>query len=291
MNARLVHPGRPVHPDPPRRRVELGVHADDDVALLEPEPEQRLQPVRPDARGPRPASEQRPPELDRPVDRVVQLPGGLARERQAHDVARARPRPRRGRGARQRGGSASPSRRSSSPASGPVTLIAASDIVRSMTWTRRPHVSIQSRSHISALAAPPDVKRQHEPGLGLAQDHPVVHDVAALVEQQRVARAAGLDVRDVARVDPLQRLDDVRPADDELAERAHVADRDALADGPVLARPRRRSATAATSRRSGPSGRRARGARRGAASAGRRRPSTSAAASAERDLAGARVGR
>ena len=39
-----------------------------------------------------------------------------------------------------------------------MTLIAASDIVRSMTWTRSPHVSIQSRTHISALAAPPDVK-------------------------------------------------------------------------------------------------------------------------------------
>ena len=42
-------------------------------------------------------------------------------------------------------------------ASGPVTLIAASDIVRSRTWTRRPQSSIQSRTHISALAAPPDV--------------------------------------------------------------------------------------------------------------------------------------
>ena len=53
-------------------------------------------------------------------------------------------------------------------------------------------------------------ERQDEPGLGLAQDHPVVHDVAALVEQQRVARAAGLDVGDVARVEPLEELDDVR---------------------------------------------------------------------------------
>jgi 1-deoxy-D-xylulose-5-phosphate reductoisomerase len=41
--------------------------------------------------------------------------------------------------------------------------------------------------------------------------------VAALVEEKRVARTADLDVRDVARVDPLERLDDVRPADDELA--------------------------------------------------------------------------
>ena len=58
---------------------------------------------------------------------------------------------------RKRGGSKSPRRPSSSEANGPVTLIAARDIVRSMTWTRSPHVSIQSRSHISALAAPPDV--------------------------------------------------------------------------------------------------------------------------------------
>ena len=104
-----------------------------------------------------PGVHQRPPQLDRPVDRVVQLEGRLAGERQPHDVARhagdlgadvAR-----GTAAAPRGRAAA----SSSPASGPVTLIAARDIVRSITWTRRPHVSIQSRSHISALAAPPDV--------------------------------------------------------------------------------------------------------------------------------------
>ena len=135
---------------------------------------------------------------------------------------------------RKRGGSASPARCSSVPASGPVTLIAASDIVRSRTWTRRPQTSIQSRSHISALAAPPDVNDSTNRVSALAQDHPVVHDVAALVEQQRVARPAGLDVRDVARVDPLEQLHDVRAGDDQLAERRHVADRDALADRPVF---------------------------------------------------------
>ena len=123
-------------------------------------------------------------------------------------------------------------------------------------------------------------ERQHEPGLRLAQDHAVVHDVAALVEQQRVARAAGLDVRDVARVEPLEGLDDVRPGHDELAERADVADRDALADGPVLGDgvavvPRPPPAAEAVHPRA-----RARGARRGAACAGRRRRVTSAAASA-----------
>ena len=75
---------------------------------------------------------------------------------------------------------------------------------------------------------------EHEPGLRLAQDHPVVHDMAALVEQQGVARAAGLDVGDVARVEPLQGLDHVRAGHDELAERADVAERDAFADRPVL---------------------------------------------------------
>ena len=41
---------------------------------------------------------------------------------------------------------------------GPVTLIAPRDIVRSSTCTRRRHVSIQSRTHISAADAPPEVK-------------------------------------------------------------------------------------------------------------------------------------
>ena len=56
------------------------------------------------------------------------------------------------------GGSARPTRCSSSPASGPVTLMAASDIVRSRMCTCIAQVSAQSRNHISAFAAPPDVK-------------------------------------------------------------------------------------------------------------------------------------
>ena len=87
---------------------------------------------------------------------MVQLERCLAGERQAHDVARdagdvgadvaeeAR-----------RVGQAGAAQQV--PASGPVTLIAASDIVRSRTWTRSPQTSIQSRIHISAFAAPPDV--------------------------------------------------------------------------------------------------------------------------------------
>ena len=84
---RLLHPDRPVHPEPARRRVELGVHPDDDVALLEPQPEQRLEAVRPDPEV-RAEVQQRAPQLDGAVDRVVELEGGLAGERQAHDVAR-----------------------------------------------------------------------------------------------------------------------------------------------------------------------------------------------------------
>ena len=77
-------------------------------------------------------------------------------------------------------------------------------------------------------------ERQHEPVLGFAQDHPVVHDMAALVEEERVARATGLDVAHVARIEPLQEPDHIRPGDDQLAERADVPNRDRLANRPVL---------------------------------------------------------
>ena len=104
-----------------------------------------------------PSVQQRPPQLDRAIDRVVELEGGLARERQAHDVARdagdiGADVAEEARRVGQTGAAPAASRRA-----GPVTLIAASDIVRSRTWTRRPQTSIQSRTHISALAAPPDV--------------------------------------------------------------------------------------------------------------------------------------
>ncbi len=85
MNRGLLHPDRPVHPDPPRRRIELGVHPDDDVALLEAEPEQGLEAVRADSKVAAELGE-RPPQLDRAIDRVVELEGRLAREREAHDV-------------------------------------------------------------------------------------------------------------------------------------------------------------------------------------------------------------
>ena len=58
--------------------------------------------------------------------------------------------------------------------------------------------------------------------------------MAALVEQQHVATAAGADVVDRRRVDPLQSFDDVGTRHDHLAERRHIAERDTLANGPVL---------------------------------------------------------
>jgi hypothetical protein len=67
-------------------------------------------------------------------------------------------------------------------------------------------------------------ERENEPRLGLAQDHPVVHHVATLVEQECVARASGLDVGDVAGIEPLQRLNGVRAGHDELAERRHITE-------------------------------------------------------------------
>ena len=278
MNARLLHADRPVHAEAARRRVELGVHADDHVALLEPQPEQRLQAVRPDAEV-RAEVHERPPQLDRPVDRVVQLEGGLAGERQAHDVARD---------AGDVGVDVAEEARRVGEAGAPQQLPGERPRDVDRGEGHRPVQDVDAEAPGLDPVADPHLgvgraagrEGQDEPRLGLAQDHPVVHDVAALVEQQRVARAAGLDVRDVARVEPLQRLDDIRSGHDELAERATRRRARRPRGRPSTRRRRRRSATAATSRRTGPSGPRARGARRGAASVGRRRSYVSAAASA-----------
>jgi hypothetical protein len=86
-------------------------------------------------------------------------------------------------------------------------------------------------------------ERQHEAGLRLAQDHAVVHDVATLVEQQRVARPPGLDVGHVAGIQPLQRLDHTRAGDDEPGVLRRPAGRP---DAPPSTRPRRRVCHAAT---------------------------------------------
>ena len=153
----LVHLDGPVHPDPPGRGVELGVLAHDDVALLQPQPEEGLQAVGPDAEvGSR--LEQGLPQLDRGVDAVVQLEAGFAREGEPHEVAVD---PRDGLVTvleeARRVVDAEPAEELGR-ARGPVTLIAPRAIVRSRTCTRRPHVSSQSRTHISAADAPPEVK-------------------------------------------------------------------------------------------------------------------------------------
>ena len=258
-------------PEAARRRVELGVHADDHVALLEPQPEQRLEAVRRDAEV-LPGVEERAPQLDGTIDRVVQLPGRLAGERQAHDVA-VDPGDRRPDMAKEAGRLGEAEATEQLPGERPR------DVDRGEGHrpvhdvdAEAPRIDPVAQPHLGVGGATAR-ERQREPRLRVAQDHPVVHDVAALVEQQRVSRPADLDIRDVARVDALERLDDVRPADDELAERADVADRHALADRPVLAD------RVAVVPRPPPAAepihptRRARGAPRGAASAGTRRPS------------------
>ena len=81
-------------------------------------------------------------------------------------------------------------------------------------------------------------ERQHEAVVAVVRrftaHHAVVDQMAALVEQQHVAAAAGPDVVDGGRVDAFQRLDHIRPGHDHLAERRYVAERDALAHRPVL---------------------------------------------------------
>ena len=81
-------------------------------------------------------------------------------------------------------------------------------------------------------------ERQHETIVSvvgrLATHHAVVDQVAALVEQQHVAAAAGADVVDRRRVDALQGLDHIGAGHDHLAQRRHVAERHALANRPVL---------------------------------------------------------
>ena len=75
---------------------------------------------------------------------------------------------------------------------------------------------------------------EHEPGVGLATHHAVVDEVAAFVEQQHVAAAAGTDVGDRGGVDAFERSDGVGAGHDHLAERADVTERYAFAHRPVL---------------------------------------------------------
>ena len=68
----------------------------------------------------------------------------------------------------------------------------------------------------------------------LPAEHPVVEEIAALVQHEDVAAATGTDRRDSGGDDPFQERFGVRPGDRHLAERTHVAERDALAHGAVL---------------------------------------------------------
>ena len=158
----LVHLHRPVHAEAARRGVELGVHADDDVALLEPQAEQRLQAVGLDAEvAPRPPSA---PATARPSDRA----GGGARsdaspvKLQPHHVARHAGDRRRGRAAGTSAGRRGRAGCSSSPASGPGDVDGRQRHRAVEHVHPSPHVSIQSRTHISAFAAPPDVNVSDE---------------------------------------------------------------------------------------------------------------------------------
>ena len=266
---RLLHPDRPVHPEPPRRGVHLGVHPDDDVALLEAQPEQRLEAVRPDAEV-RAQLHERPPQLDRAIDRVMELERGLAGEAQAHDVARDAGHV--GMDVAEEAG-----RIGQAGASQELLRQRTRDVDRGKGHrlvedvdAEAPRLDPVADPHLGVGRAA-GREAQDEPRLAVAQDHPVVDDVAALVEQQRVPRPTDLDVRDVARVEPLEELDDVRAGHDELAERARRRRARPPRGRPSTPRRGRRSATAATSRRTDPSARRGRDARRGAASAGRHR--------------------
>ena len=196
------------------------------------QPEQGLEPVRPDPEVGAEVQE-RAPQLDRAIDRVVQLEGRLAGERQAHDVARdpgdvgvdVTEEPR-------RIGDAGADHQLASERPGDVDRGERHRPIEDVD-AEAPHLDPVAQPHLGVRGAT-GRERQDEPCLALAQDHPVVHHVATLVQQERVARAPGLDVRDVARVEALEELDDVRPGDDQLAERRDVTDRDALADRPIF---------------------------------------------------------
>ena len=142
--------------NPARGGVELGIHPDDHVSLLQPQPKQGLQTMRLDPQDLDPAASRvrhRPTLL---INRMVQLPRCFAGEAQPHHMTRD---------AGDLGVAMlqklwwlrNPTRCSSSLANGPVTLIAANDAVRSKIRTSRLQVSAQSRIHISAKPAPPEV--------------------------------------------------------------------------------------------------------------------------------------
>ena len=85
-----------------------------------------------------------------------------------------------------------------------------------------PGVDPVAHPHLG-IPRPTGGEGQDEAILRLATDHAVVDDVAALVEEQGVARPPDPDARHVGGIETLQEVEGPRAGDDELAERAHVA--------------------------------------------------------------------
>src|SRR5579864_3919287 len=75
----------PVEAEPPRRGVEVRVLTDDDVALLEPKRQERLESVRPNAQV-LTKLEQVSPESDRSHDVVMELVGHFSSEAQPENA-------------------------------------------------------------------------------------------------------------------------------------------------------------------------------------------------------------
>jgi hypothetical protein len=143
--------------DAARRRVEIGVLPDENVPFFQPQPDQRLQAVRPYAQL-LPQFQQRTPQRQGMFGRVVQFVRQLAGEAEAEDVAGHILPPRLCCAPASRADCLVPALASSCLANGPVTLIAPRDIVWCRMRTSRPQLAAQSRSHISAWLTPPLVK-------------------------------------------------------------------------------------------------------------------------------------
>ena len=229
---RLVHLHRPVHAHTAGRAVELGVLAHDDVALLQAQPEQRLEPVGPHAEVGA-GLQQRPPQRHRCAERVVELEAGFTGERQPHDVAVD---PRHGPMvvAQEAGrvGQAEPAEQLGGAGPGHVDGAQRHRAVEHVD-PQPPRLDPVPHPHLRRRR-PARGEGQREAGVAVPADHPVVDEVAALVEHEGVARSARRDVVDVARVQALEGLDDVRAGHHQLPERGHVADADGVAHRRVL---------------------------------------------------------
>ncbi len=176
---------------------------------------------------------QRPPQLDRAIDGVVQLEGHLTCEAEPHDMARhpgdiglhvlKEPRLR---------GQPDPLQQLARQRTGDVDRGQRHGSVHHMN-PKAPRVDPVAHPHLRVLGTRRR-EGQHEARLRLPADHSVVDEVPPLVEEQGVARAANPDVCDVRGIEPLQELDHIGPRDHELPERAHITERYSLAHRPVL---------------------------------------------------------